>query len=248
MHWRFDPLFFIRVMHDKYVPDADQEAGNYFRIEPTIETARLMAGLNWVCKPMPNGAFVSVEKNVKSDGVVNVRGKLKQGTFFTFLLYANDPGVLLHTPPYDTGSDPLPAFSGRARVLYFDNLNEANQPDRLVLSRDDKVNKEDLGSIAPNKFRIEARDPLTTQIDFAELRPDGSVVYSAHFSPDQRSALIDLPSGAFRLIPTPANGKEVLLADTELMGNKAIGIIRIYKDENIDYNASVNYTIPFTAA
>lgn len=247
MHWRVDPIFFIRVRHDKYVTSETPETGNYFRIVPTAATARTLAGLNWVFKAMPNGAFVAVQKNIRPDGSAKVQTELRQGAFFTFLLYVNDPGILLCTPPYDSGSAPLPLYSGRTRLLYFDNLDDANQPDRLLLSREDKVTKRDFGSLVPNNFRIQAAGPSVTRIDFTEIKPGGAVVCSAQFSPEQRTALVDLPSGAFHLVTTPANGQEVLLADAELLDEKAIGIIRIYKDEHLNYDASVNYTIPFAS-
>jgi hypothetical protein len=246
MHWRFDPIFFIRVTHDKYVPEDDPKAGSYFWIEPDNETKHLMTSLNWLFKPVPNGAFISVKKNISSDGSEKVLGKLRKTTPFTFLLHLNSPEILLHTPPYDQGSSPLPAFSGRARVMYFDNLDDLNQPDRTVLSKLEKVGKEDLASIAPNKFRLQAGDINTSQIDFTEIVPGGSLVQTVNFSPEQRSALVELPSSPFRLNYTPPNRTEYLYTDKNLLGNNAVGVIRIYKDELMDYNTPVNYTIRFS--
>ena len=248
-------IFFYEILFSIQVK-VDNVTSKGFTILPTAECSKKLNRLGMLFKKLEDRSAVIVE-NIGEDRISSepIR-KIKKTTGFTFLLYLDDLELLGKIAPYKRNS-PFPPYSGRARKLYFDNLNFnivddsfVIQDNRNLLSSGNTVNDSDLGSVTLNKFSYTETDvnvPLPT-LTFREINPVGESIrpYAEHPFPDpaRKTVQLDLKNGAYQL--TRGINQEVMYADSSLVGSNALGIVQIFKDENVDYGTKIEYEISFS--
>lgn len=240
MHWRFVPLFSIAVYHSKY-KNPDPDTGESppkapdFSFEPSESTARRLARLGWVFKSQAGSCTVYGEKTVKPDGTDELRGVPGDKEGFSFFLRLSNASLLNETKPYVLASQPdilpngsLPAFSGRSRLLYFDNLNPTAKPTGELLLTADPVDVAQLGSRAPIPFEFDKAAAATTELAITPYEP-GGVAQTVALNPATRRALINLPENGYRIVQKPGNATETIFFSAQLPPEGLLGVVRIFQ-------------------
>lgn len=243
MIYFYDILFSIKVKVDGVFTEQ-------FSIMPTAICRNKLNQISWLFKETNEGGIIIVEKLGVDENSAVVTHTVNSLIDFTFLLQLNDVALLENIKPYKRTTD-LPSYSGRSRQLYFNNLDafHAVEDTRIELSESNAVGDTDFASIILNKFSYTETDlsiPLH-QIRLNEIRPNGDVMEPFDPLPLSGStAQIELKNGAYQLERgnNPANS-EILFAQSSLLRSSALGIIQIFKDENIDYNNQIDYEITF---
>lgn len=236
----YDILFSFRVQHDLYTDLVSRD----FQIIPTASCQINLARHGMIFKSDEEGGSAIIEKY--TDGVITEPlRKIQDLTAFTFLIKAVNPQIFSQTKPYTETA--LPAFTGLSRILYLDNLNNANQIDAsTTLSNQTNIGLEDLASIIPNSFSF-VSDPVNIQqIRVEEIKPLGGIVDTVLISPNQRNTELELAKGAYRLIKLgPLNSSEIIFAEKDILLENFLGLIQIYKDSTVDYTNPIHYTLNF---
>ncbi|MEM7369921.1 MAG: hypothetical protein AAF587_15050 [Bacteroidota bacterium] len=241
MERSFDVLFSFQFAHDVYHDAVTRD----FRILPTSTCRAALARHGMGFKSFEEGGQVIVEKI--SDGLSPAQAlrPLRGLTAFPFIIQAVNKSIIPQTRPYsETG---LRSYTGKSRILYLDNLNNANVIDTSPqLSVGAQVGQGDLGSLIPNEFSFQEDPADIQQVRIEEIQPGGSIVQTVPITPNQTRVELDLKSGAYRLIKLGIGSDiEVIYAESGLLGADLIAIVQIYKDETVDYNTPVPYTISF---
>lgn len=243
MHWRFDPLFSISVYHNRY-KNPDPQTGALpqapdFLLEPSNDTRKRLQKMGWVFRPTGWGWTALGEKTYSDDGSAVLRAKPGAGEGFTFLLRLRNTGLFNETKPYMVRIDgtvkpnpTLPSFSGRARLLYFDNLNPVGMPppapaNHFWLSAG-PADVEQLASRAPTPFPFATPKPGVTGVDVTPLAPAGATK-TYPLNPSSHSVVLDLPENGYRIVQQPVNQSEILFLTSEIPPADAIGIVRIFE-------------------
>jgi hypothetical protein len=238
MEYRYSLLFQIVIDHP-----ALAKPGDAFGIHPTADCQRAMNRFGLLFRQLPEGAGVICETVVP--GGLPIR-PIGEEVSFAFVLTLRDAGVLEKTRHFHSGATaPYPAYSGRRRMLYFSNLDDAGTIDgRIGLSRQGAgVSRQDLGSLAPLRQQLAAH-PDAAQVSLRRLSPSGATALLP--VPADRQVLLDLDPGAYRLqqLSSPL-APEVIVADDELLYGQAYGLIEIFKDASVDYASPVTYRLSF---
>lgn len=240
MHWRFDPLFSLTVYHTRYTsPDPDTgespRRAPDFTFEPTRATAARLLRLGWVFKPQTGSFTVYGEKVFESNGTAVLRGRPAPGEGFTFLLRLNNAALLNETKPYVLDSDPvivpntnLPEFSGRARVLYFDNRTPTALPGGELRLTPGTVDVQQLGSKAPAFFDFVNLKPGAAALQVTPLSP-GGVSQNIPVPPGATSVKIDLPENGYTFAQSGAGFSETIFLSPEPMTGNTLGVVRIFE-------------------
>lgn len=241
MERSFDVLFSFQFAHDVYHDAVTRD----FRIVPTNRCLATLARHGMGFKGFEQGGQVIVEKI--SDGLSPAEAlrPLRGLTAFPFVIQAINKGIIPQTRPYnETG---LRTFTGKSRILYLDNLNNANVIDTSTqLSVNAQVGQDDLGSLIPNEFTFYEDPAFIQQVRIEEIQPGGMIVQTVPITPNQTRVELELASGAYRLIKLGlGSDSEVIYVESGLLGADLIAIVQIYKDETVDYNTPVHYTISF---
>lgn len=230
MHWRFDPLFSIKIVHSKNVSVSAED----FSLEPTHATARLMKTLNWIHRAQAGFCTVYGEKVFDADGNTSFRVQPKAEESLAFFLRLNNASLLNETKPYVLASTPeivpnvLPTFSGRTRLLYFDNLNPVPvSGGEFSLSTSAEVDLDQLASSAPLSFSFDKAKTGVSNLKFTALTPEAVTTQFA-LHPQLRSAQIDLPENAYRVEQIPGGPTETLVLMAENISGNELGVIRIF--------------------
>ncbi|HMQ46517.1 MAG TPA: hypothetical protein PKA00_04500 [Saprospiraceae bacterium] len=251
--WQYDILFAFQVSH----PDDGVAQG--FSIQPTITCGQLLARYGLIFKPMPNGGAVIVEKKVPenpADTPEPVR-KIKGVAQFSFILSLNNYALLTDTIPFHLSS--FPAFVGRSRILYFDNLDENNlidqdldHPPQMTLSNmdfavyemgtDGAVSDKDLGSLGLNQFEYYANPQQTNTFQVTPILPNGGTTETWPINNNNKRVALKLADGPYTI---KQSGEEVFYAASSLLRSGPFGLIHIFKDEQVDYNTTIRYDIIF---
>ncbi|MDX2285979.1 MAG: hypothetical protein NW241_17565 [Bacteroidia bacterium] len=238
MEYRYNLLFQIVIDHP-----ALQRPGDGFGIRPTAACQQAMNRYGLLFKQLPEGAGVICETVVP--GGLPIR-PIGQEVSFAFVLTLLDAGLLEKTRHFHSGATaPYPAYSGRRRMLYFSNLNDAGTIDgRIGLSRQGAgVSRQDLGSLAPLRQQL-AVHPAASQVSLRRLSPGGATVLLP--IPANRQIRLDLDPGAYRLQqPGSPLDPEVIVADDALLYGQAYALIEIFKDASVDYASPVTYRLSF---
>lgn len=240
MHWRFDPLFSLTVYHTRYTaPDPDTgespRKAPDFSFEPSRATAARLLRLGWVFKPQTGSFTVYSEKVFEPNGTAVLRGRPAPGEGFTFLLRLNNPALLNETKPYVLDSDPvvvpnpnLPEYSGRSRVLYFDNRNPTTLPGGALRLTPATVDEQQLGSKAPTAFNFVNLKPGATTLQVTALSPGGAA-QSFPILPGTQSVEIDLPENGYTFGQTGAGFSETMFLSPEPLTGNVLGVVRIFE-------------------
>ncbi len=250
MHWKFDPFFSIAILRLKSLSSGSGipvPLAKAFWIEPTVNTQQRLTGMGWVFKPYPTGGGgkVYAEKIIDADGNAALRSKPAPEEGLTFLLRLSDTSLLKETAPYDALNADLPLFSGRARLLYFDNLNVvADSFDTYQLSKNNSVETDDFGSRNPTQFMFRAGGTQTNTVLMNLLAPNGSAS-KFDVNPKTKSIEIKLPENGYQLTQQPSGKTETLYLTDETLPVNTIGVLRIFKPPGADWEPNKQYRITF---
>lgn len=242
MHWRFDPLFSVAVYHGKY-KNPDPDTGESppqapdFALEPSKSAQRRFKSLGWLFKRTAWGWTALGEKAFAADGSARLRCLPAAGEGFSFFLRLRNPALLDETKPFVLEFKPvivpnpdLPAFSGRARILYFDNLHPtpvhnlpgANNAYWLATA----AGLEQFGSRAPVPF--EYTNPGAAQVTLTPLAPGGRAQTFA-LDPATHAVKIELPENGYQFVQMPLNRPEILFLTAEMPPPDTLGVLRIFE-------------------
>ncbi|HRI58534.1 MAG TPA: hypothetical protein PK228_02390 [Saprospiraceae bacterium] len=233
MHWKFDELFSIRVLHEKFLLDPPNDTATYapeFTLVPSEQTRLRFRGLSWVTKQQANGIMVFAEKVIDEKGQAFIKSNPLKNEAFTFLLKLNNPGLLFETQPFVSGggaNPDLPAFTGRGRVFYFDNLHPVTQPDgSLLMTAGNFADIAELASRAPLPFSFASAD--TTKVEVTPLTSGNATAQTFELDTKTKSVVLDLPENAYRFVQLPANRSETIFMTNEMLNSDVFGVVRIF--------------------
>lgn len=303
MHWKFEPLFSIRVQHQSTL-NAPPGATSDFDLMPSASTAERMRRLNWVFKAQPDGGLILGEKVIGADGSEDFVRQAAADEPFTFLLRLNNPALLLRTAPFaaqteaaasapsvaaaatfrpgaraqslragsvsetaasvavasasvPAAGDPLPAFSGRGRLLYFNNLAAVaipqpnappDAPLLLRLTAGDFVGLPEFASRGPTPFAY-SLPAGTSSVEFVPLVPSGAPAVILSPPPTSRAIRAELSDNAYRMRQVPGNQTEVIYLTGEQLDASVFGIVRIFNTAQLPVLAkNRRYTVVFAEA
>lgn len=273
MHWKFDPFFSIEILHGKYPPPGVGQPAPpapVFSVTPTGDTQKRLLQMGWVFKPYTDGGggILYAEKTVAPDGTAKLRVKPAQNEGFTFVVGLNDPSLLRETKPYmrpptqaeiDAEPDPIkknaprpteqfPPFSGRARVLYFNNLNAtASGPDTFSLTAGSAVGFAEFASRLPTDFMFRTETSGVTKVEMTTLAPGGTPI-PFPLNTTTQSAEIKLPENGYGLAPKPVGQSETVFLTDESLPTNTLGVLRIFQPPGADWEPFRHYQIMFDKA
>lgn len=261
--WKYDLLFTFQLF-----PEGGAEP--LFAVIPTTDCVQTLRRYGLIFKPLSPGAAIIAEKRFQPDGSKATLRPIRSLTSFSFILQLKEAALLNQVAPYvmRNGSGEiipveLPSFSGRSRILYFNNLSASGQIDSDLefipppedvdfdlssrkLSIQDMVSADDLASLAPNVFSLTEDPARVSLLQLQSIRPDGDTMLTEPITAQKRRVEVDVPSGAYRLIRTgPGGGEERIYAGSQLLGGAVFGLIEIFKDDSINYGSVINYQIEF---
>lgn len=240
MHWRFDPLFSLDVYHNKYKnPDPDTNElprkAPDFVLEPSRSTAARLLRMGWIAKRHTGGCMVFGEKLFAPDGSAALRQLPAPEEGFTFYLRLKNQELLNQTKPYVLETKPelvpnpsLPPFSGRFRLLYFDNRDPTPRPNGELWLTPAPVSVAQLGSVATIPFTFSNSKTGATEIALTPLAPTGAA-QTFQINPATKSVQVNLPENGYHLLHKPGNQTEILFLTSDSAAGEALGIVRIFQ-------------------
>jgi len=150
-------------------------------------------------------------------------------------------------------NDPLPAFSGRGRLLYFDNLSavaipQPNAPPLLPLTAGDFVGLPEFASRGPTPFAY-TLPAGGTAVEFVPLVPGGASAVAFSPLPSSRAIRAELPDNAYRMRQVPGNHTEVIYLTGEHLDASVFGIVRIFNTAQLPVlEQNRRYSVVFAEA
>lgn len=259
MHWRFDPIFSIKIYHAKYKtedPDTKENppTARDFSLEPTPSTTRQLKKLGWIFKSQPGSCKVFGEKVFDPERNAVLRTIPAKTEGFTFFLRLNNPALLNGTKPYVLQSKPqlipnpnLPVYSGRSRLLYFDNLNPVPQSGGEFSLCSGAVDVAQFASFAPTSFTFDKPKNGVKTLKFKALSRDPTTT-TFSVNEQSKSVLVKLPENAYTLEQNPGGFSETLFLTSETITGNALGIVRIFGTEEGNWEPIRRYRINFDEA
>lgn len=260
-NWKYDVLCHLNLTHTAGLEDKD------FTLAPSRACQLILKRHNLLFRPRPNGALIIAEKRIQADGSTTPLWRINEPTALTFLLQLRNPGLLARTKPFDQST--LPAFIGRRRIIYLDNLNAARAIDGdadldlhgntfVELAANGVVSEQDLASLVPNEFSYVADGSTVTSATALLLRPGAETEVTLNettttwpadrfpFAAAWPKMMLSLPTGGFRFtLGGTGSTSEILFAGTDVLNMSTFGIIQLYKDATIDYSKPIRYDIHF---
>ncbi len=253
MHWKFDPFFSIHILHGKYPPPGLGQAAPpapVFSIEPTSDTKRRLLRMGWVFRPSTagGGGTLYAEKIFAIDGTAKLRVRPAQNEGFSFIIRLAEASLLNQTKPYVPTPSNLPPFSGRARMLYFDNLNASPvSANTFSLTAGNAVDFPEFASRMPTPFTFRSASPAVTGLELKVLAPGGSAT-NFPINDKTQSVEINLPENGYRFTQQPGGQSETLFLTNEVLPANTLGIVRIFQPPNTDWEPARHYQIMFDKA
>lgn len=253
MHWKFEEMLSVSVLHQRYVERPPVDPGGYqpeFALAPSPETRQRFQRLGWLSKSMANGILVFAEKTVRQDGTEFIKGSPEPLEFFTFYLKLNQPSLLNETRPF---ANP-PKYSGRSRLLYFDNLNPTligppNGPQLIRLTAETYVGLPEFGSRGLTPFRFATSASTVTNVTATAISPAvPPASESFNVKEGARTVELDLPEDAWRVKEEPAGEPEILYLSQKPLPPDVFGLIRIYNTEALPLNQYRRFQALFARA
>lgn len=241
MIYFYDVLFSIKVVVEDQ-PDVN------FVITPTPACRMQLSAVGLNTKQTEQGFKVFTEKLGVDEASAEPIRKIKSLTDFIFELRIDSFNKLDEIKPYGRKiTETLPTFVGKSRKLYFNNLDASfNIEDtRNKLSVADKVSDADFCSITLNKFGFteESNANINAGNTLERVSPSGVQIAPFSLIPIfTKNEAATLNNGAYQV---PNSSNEIIFAQDSLVQSNAIGIIQIFKDQNVDYNQSIEYEIIF---
>lgn len=161
------------------------------------------------------------------------------------------------TPESVAPNKELPNFSGRGRLLYFDNLSAISIPQPnappgpppvLRLTAGDFVGLPEFASRGPTPFNF---TPVSgsTAVDFAPLTPTGSPVLTIDVPAASPRISAQVPDNAYRMKQVPSNQNELIFLTSEQVDASVFGVIRIFNSVQLPVlSQNRHYTVVFAEA
>jgi hypothetical protein len=257
-----------------------------FDLTPSASTAERMRRLNWMFKSLPEGGMVFAEKIISPDGQSTFARQPITDEPFTFLIRLNNPALLNYTVPFakkaGTAAAPsgnigarggaaaeaspvptvvpnngLPSFSGRGRLLYFDNLlavpipqpnTPPGEPPLLRMTAGDFVGLPELASRGPTPFNF-APIKGSTAIEFTPLVPTSTPVVILDIPAQSQSFVAKVPDNAYRMKQLPGDQSELIFLTGEPLDSSVFGIVRIFNLAALPVlDQNRRYTVVFAEA
>jgi hypothetical protein len=249
MHWRFDPLFSIKVYHSKYRPPK----GTDFTLEPTKTSAMLLKKLGWIFRTQPGELTIYGEKAFETNGDVNLRSKPPFNESLTFLIKLNNAVILNETKPYVLKSKPdlepnpsLPVFSGRSRLVYLDNLNASALSGGAFSLTAGPIDVAQMASNFPAKFTFYQAKSGVKTLKITSKTPKASTLQYP-IDEQTNSAKIELPENAYQLEQNPGGFTETIVVLSENIEANVLGLVRIFPYTDGSWEPVRNYHVNFEA-
>lgn len=249
MHWRFDPLFSIKIYHSKYHPPK----GVDFMFEPTKTSAMLLKKLGWVFKTLPGELTIYGEKVFEINGDANLRSKPQANESLSFFIKLNNTVILNETKPYVLKSKPdlkpnlsLPVFSGRSRLVYLDNLNASSLSGGAFSLTVGPVDVAQMASNFPTKFTFYQANPGVKTLKINSKTPKASTLQYP-IDEQTNSAQIELPENAYQLEQNPGGFTETIVVLSENIEANVLGLVRIFPYTDGSWEPARNYHVNFEA-
>jgi hypothetical protein len=245
IHWKYDILFALRVLHP-LEPD-------FFTLQATDDGALALRNHGLLFKTYPSSAIAIAEKKVLPDGTKTVLRQLSRVQAFTFLLKAKNKAALGSLKPFNAAT---PSLLGQPQTLYFDNLNAALIPDQGLVNDNGVLTLRLTASAQHRAARIPERFNYAppsgvnaVQVTPRQPGPPAAPIVFDASDKKKLPLLIALPAGVYRFthVGAPA-GEQLAIADTALLYEEAIAVIRIFKDQNTNYDAPIRYDLRFEPA
>lgn len=245
IHWKYDIFFALRVLHP-LEPD-------FFTLQPTDDGVLALRNHGLLFKSYPSSAVAIAEKKVLPDGTKTVLRKLSRAQAFTFLLRAKNKAALGGLKPFNTAT---PSLLGQPQTLYFDNLNAVLTPDQGlvndsgVLALTFTAAAQHRAARLPERFNY-APPAGVNAVQVTPRRPGPPPAPIVFDASDKKKLplLIELPAGVYRFahIGAPA-GEQLAIANSALLYEDIVAVIRIFKDQNTNYDTPIRYDLRFEPA
>lgn len=239
---KYQVLFTIQWIHNLYPNGLSRD----FLLVPTAEGRKQLANYGMLFKPLETGGLVAVEMMEQGAGTWIPVRPITEAMVITLLLKVQKANVLSKTRPFHAPNLPL---LGKTRTLYLTNLNATNTIDTTEILAKSALGVDiaDIASIVSEKFVFRADPAQINQVAATAVFPGSTFSKTLNLDNDHRIVEFDLPFGAYNikrsgLINPP---DEVVFADQVLMGEDAVGIVQIFKNQSVDYNNPKHYRIPF---
>ncbi len=242
INWKYDILFALRILHP-LEPD-------FFTLQPTDDGTLALRNHGLLFKAYPSSAVAIAEKKVLPDGTKTIVRKLNRVQAFTFLLKAKNKVALGNLKPFNATT---PSLLSQPQTLYFDNLNAALAPDQGLVN-DNGILALTFTAAAQHRAArlperlIYAPPAGVTAVQVTPRRPGPPATSLVFDASDKKKLplLIELPAGVYRFahVGVPP-GEQLAIADTALLYEDVVAVIRIFKDQNTDYDTPIRYDLRF---
>lgn len=238
MERRYDILFTVSIRHQgmngRPVPGIS--------IRPTSDCHYQLQRHNMLFKANDLGGLIIMEKLAQGVQSLNPTRPFDDLVEFTFVLENQNTDLLRITEPFASQKFNSQVTGGYC--LYFDNLDPRLSADtRAELASDGTASTlADVFHVYPEKWAFPAAK--SSEIQAKALKPGGKTLV---FKPERpNSAYVDviLPFGAYEIdLKDPLNVHESALVYPGLNSLKPMGLIRIFKTPETNYEQQKDYTV-----
>lgn len=236
MHWRFEQLFTIKVLHQNILDNPPIDPAGYayeFGVVPALSSANRFQQLSWIAKPIAGGIMVFGEKTIRPDGTDFVRVSPRADEVFTFYLQLKRPAILDRTKPFAiNGNSNLPNYSGRARIVYLNDQSittELNAEGDTIhrLTPDSHISVADLGSRGQTPFLFQTEDAARRKVVASPIISGSSAPQTFEVPADNRSVELKLAENAWDIEQQPQGSAELMYLSERPLPSDVFGIIQI---------------------
>lgn len=186
------------------------------------------------------GGFVGIEKRKDQDGNIFPLRPWKQVVDFTFLIKTENYSLLARTKPYNNTSFVCDLSS--SYLMYCDNLDANNKIDQSeVLTSSEVLSVKDIFFLTSTSLSFSEVD----EVRYTPFFPGASLVRETPEQRGQTGIDIRLDNGAYTLTRLLPAGTKTDLIVAGLVGDTSgvIGVIRIFKDQDVNYEGRQRYTL-----
>lgn len=230
MHNRYDTLFSLEILHAKFPPPSAGAAMPVvpdFGFEPTAATRQLMRQNGIGLKSGPGRCTVFIEKSAKPDGSFVARSKTAASMALNFFLRQTNGALIAATKPFSLPAGQLPAFSGRKRVLYFNNTKEFARPGDVFWLTDGAVGAASFASAAPDIFDFKTKNGSVTGVEAKAFAPGSKAVpFDAGAA---QTAAMSLPENGYQVVQKPGSDPpETLFFSPDALPEGTVGVVQLF--------------------
>jgi hypothetical protein len=244
MHWKFEKICSLSVLHQAVVDDPPIDLASYnyeFSVIPAAGTASRFQQLGWMTKPIPGGIMVFAEKTIGQDGTAFFRTTPLAQEGFTFYLLLNQPAILNDTQPFSLSENGqikpnanLPKHNGQGQIIYLNNLAsvEVTLADGTTINRlspGEYIDTTAFGSRSVTPFLFRTEDASRNKIVATPAHAEGpQTAKTFALAANERSVVLDLPSSAWQIEQLPQGSSELMYFTERPLPPNVFGIIEIF--------------------